>query len=137
MTHTIKKRAFPEKSCSSTCPVRRERMRKITKLEGDISLTQLTYGIPSPKANSELDMARHFQAQCNQWEVSLNESELRGFQFRQDTDRRGYSIRKHCLNQTKSPRELRRLAKFPVVTQGASVYNSNFSFHDNENKKGV
>ena len=66
-------------------------------------------------------------------------AELRGFQYRQDTDRRGYSIRKLCPNQTKSPRELRRLAeitrlsKFPVVTKGATVF-SEFSYH---NKKEV
>ena len=66
------------------------------------------------------------------WEVPLMVKELKGFQYRQDTDRRGYSIKKHCPNQTKSPRELRRLAKFTTVRQGAFV--SNFSV-DLENKR--
>ena len=64
MGHTIKKRAFPEKSCSFTCPVRRERMKNITKLEGDIALLT-SFGLPAPNTKSELDMKRHFQNQCD------------------------------------------------------------------------
>ena len=50
--------------------------------------------------------------------------ELKGFQYMRDTDRRGYSIKKHCPNTNKAPRELRRLAKFTTVRQGAFVSNS-------------
>ena len=67
MTHSIKKRAFPEKSCSSTCPVRRERMKTIAKLEGDIALLT-KFGLPSPIANSELDMKSYFQKLCDSGE---------------------------------------------------------------------
>jgi hypothetical protein len=59
----ITRHAFPKKDCSE-CPIKRERLRKISKLEGDINLLK-TYCVPSPKANSELDMLRFFQAQCN------------------------------------------------------------------------
>jgi len=45
----------------------------------------------------------------------------------------GYSYKKHSMGKA-TPKELRRLAKIPVVTQGASVFNSNFSFHESENK---
>lgn len=62
---TIKKRAFRHNDCEkSHCPVRRERMRKITKLEGDIALLTI-FGLPAPIAKSDLDVAKHFQAQCN------------------------------------------------------------------------
>jgi len=64
--YTVSKHAFPKKNdCDkSKCPVRRERIRKITKLEGDIKLLK-TYGLPSPIADSNLDIARHFQRICN------------------------------------------------------------------------
>lgn len=65
MSNTIKKHAFRHNDCDkSKCPVRRERIRKITKLEGDIALLT-TFGLPSPIAKSDLDLLNHFQAQCN------------------------------------------------------------------------
>jgi ribosomal protein L35 len=60
---------------------------------------------------------------------------MKGFQYRQHKRLRGYSVKKHA-NQHVSPKELRRLAKVSVVTQGASVYNSNFSVNLNENEIG-
>ena len=46
----IKKHLFPKKPCSDTCPIRRERMKTITKLEGDIVLLT-KFDIPAPIAS--------------------------------------------------------------------------------------
>lgn len=61
----ITKHAFRHNDCDkSKCPIRRNRLATIAKLEGDIALlTQ--FGLPASKAKSELDMKRYFQAQCN------------------------------------------------------------------------
>ncbi len=66
---SIKKHAFrTHKDCEiSKCPIRRNRLATIAKLEGDIALlTQ--FGLPSPKAKSELDMKQHFQKLCDSGE---------------------------------------------------------------------
>ena len=62
---SIKKRAFRHNDCDkSKCPVRRARIARIGKLEGDIALLT-KFDIPASKAKSELDMRRYWQAQCS------------------------------------------------------------------------
>ena len=60
----IKGRAFRHPNCSE-CPTRRNRISRIAKLEKDITLLK-KFDIPTPKADSELSMKRHFQNICNE-----------------------------------------------------------------------
>ncbi len=60
---SVSKHAFPKKDCSQ-CPTRRNRIREIARLEGDIALLT-KFDIPAPIATSMLETAKHFQAQCN------------------------------------------------------------------------
>jgi hypothetical protein len=50
-------------------------------------------------------------------------------------DSHGYSIKKHSHGKN-TPKELRRLENVSVVTQGAGVHNSRFSYHEENNKEG-
>jgi len=63
MSNTISKHAFPKQDCSE-CPIRKNRLKEIARLEADIE-TLTKFSIPAPIATSMLETAKHFQAQCN------------------------------------------------------------------------
>ena len=62
--NSVSKHAFAKQPCSASCPIRKNRLKEIARLEADIALLT-KFGLPAPIAESKLDMARHFQAQCN------------------------------------------------------------------------
>jgi hypothetical protein len=65
--YSVSRHPFGKKNNCQECPIRRERLLKIAKLEGDVLLLK-SFNIPSPKATSQLETARWFQAFCNSGE---------------------------------------------------------------------
>ena len=63
MSNTVSKHAFGKHSCSG-CPIRKNRLKEIAKLEEDIALLT-KFDIPAPKATSRLETLQHFQHLCN------------------------------------------------------------------------
>jgi len=62
--NSVSKHAFAKQPCSASCPIRKNRIKEIVRLEADIELLE-KFGVPHPIATEKLDFAKHFRTQCN------------------------------------------------------------------------
>ena len=62
--NSISKHAFAKQPCSASCPIRKNRLKEIARLEADIALLT-KFDLPAPKATSRLETLQHFQHICN------------------------------------------------------------------------